>query len=288
MSNEKLCKEGIIMVHWTLDLCEYYNVTPEEADLLGQRSDGRKPDLPGSPTCEPVSGKTWEDLWEQNPRETQEQIFSFYKEIGSWSSFRQVNFRKNHEFNWISQIIEKARLEPDFKGQIKLLEYGCGVAPVIISLVDSMPSMKSICNFYISDVPSEHFEFAKWRMKKRGINFEAIPILPNSLPDFGDNKFDITVYLECFEHIPNPLQTIEHMIKHVKDRSVFMETWIDHKEEDHGYSDLKEAVEQREESFRLIKNNYELLAEAPFEIRAWLKKKPIEINKVVFDERWQV
>ena len=55
-------------MNWYDDLCEYYKVTPEEADLLGTRKTGRKPNLPGSLTCDPVSGKTFEEIWERKPR----------------------------------------------------------------------------------------------------------------------------------------------------------------------------------------------------------------------------
>mgnify|MGYP003663312756 CR=1 FL=1 len=42
---------------WYDYLCEYYDVSPDEALELGTRSDGRKPNLPGSRTCEPISGQ---------------------------------------------------------------------------------------------------------------------------------------------------------------------------------------------------------------------------------------
>ena len=50
-------------MEWYTDLCEYYKVSPEEADDLGTRKKGRKPNLPGSATCEPVSGLTFEEIW---------------------------------------------------------------------------------------------------------------------------------------------------------------------------------------------------------------------------------
>ena len=49
------------MDKWSDDLCEYYGVSEEAALELGTRSSGRKPSLPGSKTCEPVSDMTFED-----------------------------------------------------------------------------------------------------------------------------------------------------------------------------------------------------------------------------------
>ena len=74
---------------WYDDLCEYYNISPQEAEVLGTRKKGRKPNLPGSATCQPVSGLTFEEIWDSKPRETSAQIFDFYKEIS------EVIFYKN-------------------------------------------------------------------------------------------------------------------------------------------------------------------------------------------------
>ena len=48
---------------WYADLCEYYHVTSAQAEELGTRKPGRKPDLPGSPTTHAVSGVTFEEIW---------------------------------------------------------------------------------------------------------------------------------------------------------------------------------------------------------------------------------
>ena len=60
---------------WLNYLCEYYNVSEEEAIKLGTRANGRKPSLPGSKTCEPVSNMTMEDIWALKERKTEKDIF---------------------------------------------------------------------------------------------------------------------------------------------------------------------------------------------------------------------
>lgn len=57
-------------MNWYDDLCEYYNVSAEEAISLSERSLGRKPSFPGSATCEPVTGKTWVDHGDDGPGES--------------------------------------------------------------------------------------------------------------------------------------------------------------------------------------------------------------------------
>ena len=68
--------------NWYDDLCEYYSVDADTALKLGTRSSGRRPSLPGSKTCEPVSNMTFEDIWRSKPRETIEDIFQFQRDMG--------------------------------------------------------------------------------------------------------------------------------------------------------------------------------------------------------------
>ena len=117
-------------------LSEYYDVPLEEALKLGTRGAKRKPILPGSKTCSPVSGVTMEDLWGFHPRKTQSDIFGFYRDQGAWSSFRQCVR--------LLEITEQYRflLDASFKGMkeddIVVCEYGCGVAPFSFLLLNGM------------------------------------------------------------------------------------------------------------------------------------------------------
>ena len=47
---------------WYEDICKYYNITPQQAYELSERKKHRKPSLPGSKTCKPVSNMTFEEL----------------------------------------------------------------------------------------------------------------------------------------------------------------------------------------------------------------------------------
>ena len=181
---------------WHDHLCEYYNVTPEEALKLGTRSSGRKPNLPGSITCESVSNKTFEDIWESKERVFEKDIFDFYKEQGSWASFRQcvrhIDLKQSHIgfFDWFDRTGYLASF-PNF---INICEYGCGVAPFITTFLQETDNYiweknKKEINFILADVDSEHFNFAKYRLNKivkdkklTNINLEFVTIEPNKLP----------------------------------------------------------------------------------------------------------
>lgn len=86
---------------WYEDLCEYYGVTPQQAEELGIRSEERRPDLPASPTTHAVSGMTMAQIWESKPRNTAKEIFQWQKDLGAWSSFRQCYYHREDCFDWL-------------------------------------------------------------------------------------------------------------------------------------------------------------------------------------------
>ena len=114
---------------WHRDLCDYYGVTPEQALELGRRARGRKPDLPGSATAEPLSGRSFEDVWQGRNREKPEDVHSFYQEMGAWFSFRQVVLHRRNRFRHILR-----RVEPGSN----LCEYGAGAAPLACCCVQTL------------------------------------------------------------------------------------------------------------------------------------------------------
>ena len=224
---------------WHDDLCEYYNVSPEEADLLGTRKKGRKPSLPGSETCAPVSGLTFEEIWDSKARDTSEQIFDFYKEIG-----------KNKEPG----------------STVNILEYGAGVAPICIWLADNFKNLNF--NFYINDVPSEHLTFGEWRLKKRNQNVKKFEIAPEIFPNYGDVKFDLIYMLDVLEHMDKPFSAVEALLEYCKpNETVLLETWVEHNEQALGTGcDLDR---EKKETVKLIKKNFSLVQTGV--LRCWRK-----------------
>ena len=145
---------------WHKYICDYYDVTPEEAFKLGTRATGRKPSLPGSKTCEPVSDMTFEDIWALSPRDTIEEIHNFYRDQGAWSSFRQTirhlelsNFRKN----LMSQLVNN---------NAHFVEYGCGIAPFTTTLLKNINPSWNI-DVSLTDVKGcEHYLYGQWVQDK--------------------------------------------------------------------------------------------------------------------------
>jgi len=251
---------------WYDDLCEYYDVTPEEAIELSTRKRGRKPNLPASPTCQAVSGKTFEELWDEKPRETLQQKMDFYKDIGAWQAFRQCNYRQAENYN---------RFFGDYiTGNSSIVEYGCGVAPFTNFIIEHRNDYGDITNmkFSMVDVAGEHLEFAKWRLSKKApnIDFDFHEITSEYAVPVFDRKFDVICIMDVLEHLPNPYDVISNLINHSNQGAMLVETWIDKSGGKASGPDLEESELQKKETMALMKKEFDMIKGGT--IRAWKKK----------------
>jgi len=210
---------------WYEDICKYYNISPEEAHVLSARKRGRKPSLPGSKTCNPVSNMTFEELWDMKPRENSKQIFEFYKDIGSWLSIRQPRYNANHQYHYLLQILNK--VNPN-KNVYNILEYGSGVGPISRFINDNYSNK---FHYTLVDVPSEPLHFARFRLTERGLkekdNFNIVELKPEIFPDF-DRKFDLITVCDVFEHCDAPYEALQNILKYCHKDTVFIENWVEH------------------------------------------------------------
>ena len=241
---------------WCRDLCEFYHVTPSEALRLGTRANGRRPSLPGSPTCHPVSGQTWEELWARVPRDSEEALFSFWKDVGSWCAFRQVVRNRRRSFAFIGQ---RLGLMDAF------CEYGAGVAPASWWLATHLPIPLRLTTV---DVPSEHLTFGTWRLRRRleqgldswGWDLRVIALAPKEPPRLG--QYHGIAALEVLEHVPTPLLTIEHLTEHLIPDGWLFEDFAPHA--DPHAADLPEAQYERPRVYQFLLRHFELV-----EGRSW-------------------
>ena len=184
--------------HWAADLCRYYKVDPRQALELGTRRRGRRPDLPGSPTCPPVSGKTWEELWAARPRNSEEAVLGFYREIGAWATFRQVVRHRWRSYAFVARHLPRDGV---------LIEWGCGVAPVSFWLATHPWQVGGEPTFVLVDVDSEHFIFGRWRVAAAdGEALELVVEPGKPLPTLP--PCDVAICSEVLEHVPDPVAII--------------------------------------------------------------------------------
>ena len=236
---------------WCRDLCEFYRVTPSGALRLGTRATGRRPSLPGSATCQPVSGKTWEELWALEPRDSEEAIFSFWKQVGSWCAFRQVVRNRRRSFAFIGKRL----------GMMDAFcEYGAGVAPASWWLATHHPGPLRLT---MVDVPSEHLTFGAWRLRKRLENewdlccwaLRVIALEPHIQP-LTDPYRGISC-LEVLEHLSHPLETVQHLAEHLEFGGYLWEDFVPHAEA-HG-ADLPQAQSARHAVYDFLEQHFALV-----------------------------
>lgn len=266
--------QDLELAPWYKHLCEYYSVDPFRAQALGTRSDGRKPDLPGSPTCDPVSNMTFEDIWELRPRKTQGDIFDFYKDQGAWSSFRQVVRHKDMTVFHLNMV--RNFLQPG----MQILEYGCGVAPFSASLLTYLQDNVPL-KIALSDVDCEHFSFGEWRLRRiieeRNLKAELSvkPIMPDKLPEY-DGYLDLVINFEVMEHVPSPVATLTNLNEQLRPDGIMIENFIRHEGPDEDGPDLLSARRERVGYYDILRKDFTLLAggdpdEKPNETRIWRK-----------------
>jgi len=247
------------MSNWYDDVCEYYNITPEEALRLGTRGTYRE-FTPGSITCDRLEGDAAQidNVWAAKKRVTQEDIFSFYKECGSFSSLRQCVRHKDSSYLPI--------YDRTLRDGMTICEYGCGSAPILTELANSdIIKRYNGVTFVISDVDCEPFEFAKWRLKKAiqnnklDIKLEPHPIEPNKLPKYR-NRLDLVFCYEVMEHVPSPLKAVANLYIQMSSKAVYIENFVNHHDGyNHDGPDLLSAKKERSAYLSLLKSKFTLV-----------------------------
>src|SRR3990167_8389398 len=230
---------------WWSAVAAYYGVSRRDAIRLGPRAPGRRPTLPGSPTCAPVSGHIWEELWAAKPRTTPAEIASFYREVGSWCVFRQLVRHRGRGFVDVSRRLPKGGT---------LIEYGCGIAPVTWWLSQRRTNF----NVALVDIQSEPLEFALVRLhgvvKKLGQLCAALHVyryrVGSVLPHMPAH--DVAVVLEVLEHVPSPILTMRSILAALKPGGWLLEDFRSH-DGDGSPADLESAAMARPAMYHLLR-----------------------------------
>jgi len=274
MSKEKIINLDEFKDTLVQDLCDYYGVSNEDAIKLGTRGKGRKPNLPASKTCVPISNMTYEDIWGLKSRDTIDGVFEFYKDQGSWSTFRQV-VRHLDLIPYHIELFNKFQLHEG----MHICEYGCGVAPFCRTLFGLLTPSASM-NISISDVDGcEHFTFADWRLRKviedksLNVDLRFVPVKADQLPVYHQ-KLDLVLVFEVLEHVPSPVACIKNIHQQMNVGGMLVENFIKHEGPGPDGPDLMSARLERQQYYDFLQQNFVLLSggspkEHPDVTRIW-------------------
>lgn len=131
-----------------------------------------------------------------------------------------------------------------------ILEYGCGIAPIITSMIKCKINQYK---FTIADIRNYTYHYAKFRLKQHGV--KTIDITPYQTPHLED-KYDIIFLINVLEHLPAPVETIETLAGSLNKGGFLIFDYILSKGEG---LDTLEPVKQRKQVLSLINNNYEII-----------------------------
>jgi len=236
------------------DLREYKNVTDAEIEQSG---------------CDESTIQSYINTWNSKERKTPEQIKSFYNE-SDFLLYRNVyyNYHKQRKLNESIAIFVRHYCDQFKQGNIKILDYGAGSGALAKEMLD-------IANLQITlaDIPSQTFEFIKWRFRNEpNVSFIEIDD-QNCLKE----QYDIIISYCVLEHIPEPMPVIQHLTDNLKSRGFLFLNFSTSLPKGRPSGHLKESIDQFPRVMEYVREKYDVLGEQ------WLYRKKADPSKIESD-----
>lgn len=147
--------------------------------------------------------------WRGRPRVSEEEVVEFYRQTDSYL-FELVGFNYRHEAYqvWRRLIFDAVRGRCDGPGPLRVLDYGGGIGSVLLDLA-VLPNL----TLAFADIPGKTFDFAAWRLRRRGI---PVRFIDASAPDALDGQaYDVVICLEVIDHVGDSLGLAAYLADHV-------------------------------------------------------------------------
>jgi 2-polyprenyl-3-methyl-5-hydroxy-6-metoxy-1,4-benzoquinol methylase len=155
---------------------------------------------------------------------------SWYQLFGAVRRFSHEPLHCYHFEKWIN------------KGD-RVLEYGCGLAPVAYSL--SRCGRVADLAIDIADIKQINSHFARWRLGSQ-VKFIEIELYQNPI---SGKTYDVILLITVMEHLPNSLETVGHLLDSLEPGGVLI---FDYISSDGDGQDTMESIESREAVLNLI------------------------------------
>ncbi|MEW5768100.1 MAG: class I SAM-dependent methyltransferase [bacterium] len=154
------------------------------------------------------SAKNAVDSWEENLPKTDKEIKDWYSktDIYIYQLMRRCGYYPGSRLEWLSEILRYCQGK-------KVLDYGCGVGHLGIELIKHGFEVTN------ADVPGRTFNFVKWRYQKKGLLTKFVEL--NDKFSLSET-YDVILCTDVLEHIPNPIDTLRLLSKHLKGDGILL------------------------------------------------------------------
>ncbi|KPA15083.1 type 12 methyltransferase [Candidatus Magnetomorum sp. HK-1] len=159
------------------------------------------------------------------------------------------------------------------KNKLKILEFGCSLAPIAASLY-TFGKFKPE-HIYIADIQTLAFHYGAFRFRHSS-NITPLVLTPeNNFELQLDDHLDVIFCIEVFEHLNHPLETIKTFYERLNTNGLLFFNYI---KGDGGGLDTMQGVEQRKSVLNFVQQNFEIV----------FGNKPIEENSGLIIARKKV
>jgi SAM-dependent methyltransferase len=137
----------------------------------------------------------------------------------------------------------------------RVLEFGCGSAPITTTLCEFLPPGRAV-EAFISDIETVPFHFAAHKLAPFA-NVHAVPLRPETRFRFPHaEKFDAIFCMTVFEHLPEPLATLEHLHSLLAPGGLLI---FDYIKSDAAGLDTRAGLDQRPAVIDYLRKNFGVL-----------------------------
>jgi SAM-dependent methyltransferase len=135
----------------------------------------------------------------------------------------------------------------------KILEYGCGIAPITTGLLRYFPEKKYV--YTIADINQINYVYAKYLFRGNH-QVKTLDLTPFKNIPPQNEKYQAITCMTVFEHIPNPLEVAEGFYNSLTNGGVLIFDYI--LSEGEGL-DSKNSVKERKKVLEFIEKNFEIV-----------------------------
>ena len=185
-------------------------------------------------------------LWFEKKRTEFDDYINFYSE-SLFYIFRQPFLARyggyTGGYRWFLQLV-------DHFNNPQVLEYGCGSAVLTESLLTNYPE----ANYSVADIPSVTLDFIRWKKEKYYYPYRILEIGGGRKGIPLERNYDLLICRDVLEHTPNPYEIVDEMINHSSPGAVLCIDFLPGGREVYKGENLSQALKQREDVKRLLKN----------------------------------